>query len=162
MPKLPKNLIIKTNTLFPSIIIKNFINLLLILILLTMRLDIIHHNVRHWGQHKNDLSNYYLKHNPDIISVNSHGLNTNTNKFVKIFSYLNLTSGTEPHAGAALLTRTNLKHAHFKSTMDPNSLYSIIHTEHGKILIYSLYRPPRINALPLIDIKNALNLGLPL
>ena len=150
-----------TITPLPNIIIHNLINLPLILLLLTMRLDIIHHNVRHWGHHKNDLSNYYLQHNPDVISINSHGLNTDSNKFVKIFSYSNLTSGTGLHSGTALLTRTNIKHAHFKSTMDPNSLYSIIHSDHGKILIFSLYRPPRINALPLIDIKNALNLGLP-
>ena len=142
MIKLPCDKLIKTiNPIIPPTI-KNIINFL-ILILLTMRLDIIHHNVRHWGQHKNDLVNYYLKHNPDIISINSHGLNSNANKFVKIFSYSNLTTESGPHSSSALLARTNLKHAHFKTTMDPNSLYSIIHTDHGKILIYTLYRPPQ-------------------
>ena len=134
---------------------------ILLILSLTMRLDLIHHNVRNWGIHKNNLSNYYLKHNPDIISINSHGLNTDKDQFLKIFSYSNLTSGTGLHAGTALLCKTNLKHAHFTPNMDNNSLYSIIHTDLGKILIFSLYRPPRINALPLIDIKNALNLGLP-
>ena len=142
-------------------LLKTILNLSLFILFLTMRLDIIHHNVRHWGRFKHDLTNYYLKHNPDIISLNSHGLNSDNKQFLKIFSYSNLTTGTGIHSGTALLTKTTHKHIHIKATMDTNSLYSIIHTSHGKILVFSLYRPPRINALPLIDIKNALNLGLP-
>ena len=126
-----------------------------------MKLDVIHHNVRHWGRYKNDLSNYYLKHNADVLSLNSHGLDTNKKQFLKIFTYSNLTSGTGIHAGTALLTKTYIKHANFKTTNDPNSLYTILHTDIGKILIYSLYRPPRVNTLPLFDIQNALNLGFP-
>ena len=64
-----------------------FQTIILILILtfsLTMRLNIIHHNVRNWGHYKHDLSNHYLKHNPDIISINSHGLSSNNNQFLKI------------------------------------------------------------------------------
>ena len=126
-----------------------------------MRLDIIHYNVRHWWQHKHDLVNYYLKHNPDIISINSHGLNSNANKFVKIFSYSNLTTGSGPHSGSALLARTNLKHAHFKTTMDPNP-FTVSFTQIMARFSFTHYTdPPRINALPLVDIKNALNLGLP-
>ena len=127
----------------------------------TIKLDIIHHNVRHWGKYKNDLSNYYLKHNADILSLNSHGLDTNKRQFLKIFTYSNLTSGTGMQAGTALLAKTFIKHAHFKTNNDTNSLYTIIHTDIGKILIYSLYRPPRVNTLPLIDTQNALNHGLP-
>ena len=67
MIKAPFNTLVKPIKPLIPITTKNFINLLLILILLTMRLDIIHHNVRHWGHHKNDLSNYYLRHNPGII-----------------------------------------------------------------------------------------------
>ena len=126
-----------------------------------MRLNIIHHNVRTWGRYKNNLSNYYLTHNPNIFSINSHGLNSNKDQFFKIFSYSNLASGNGPHSGTTILCKTNQKHAHFKTSLDTNSLYTIIHTNTGKILIYSLYRPPRINSLPLIDIKNALNLNLP-
>ena len=145
------------NKLHFSNYLKNEFKFLILILTfsLTMRLDIIHHNVRTWGHYKNNLSNYYLKHNSDIISINSHGLNSDNNQFLKMLSYSNLTSGT------AILCKTTKKHAHFKINMDTNSLYSIIHTNIGKILIYSLYRPPRFKALPLIDIKNALNLGLP-
>ena len=39
-----------------------------------MKLGLIHHNVRNWGYNKHQLANYYLKHNPDVITLNSHGL----------------------------------------------------------------------------------------
>ena len=80
-----------------------------------MRLDIIHHNVRTWGRYKNNLSNYYLTHNPDIISINSHGLDSNKDQFLKIFSYSNLTTGNGPHSGTAILCKL-IKNMH---TLEP-------------------------------------------
>lgn len=126
-----------------------------------MKLDIIHHNVRHWDNGKNILANYYLKHNPDVISINSHGLNPANGEFVKLFSYSNKTSGTGKHSGAAILTKSYIPHTNHRVDMDPNSLYTIINTNMGKIVIFTFYRPCRMQMLPLIDIQKVLDLNLP-
>ena len=59
-----------------------FKNILIKTLSQTMKLDIIHHNVRHWGHYKNGFLNYYLQHNSDIITLNSHGLNTNNKYYI--------------------------------------------------------------------------------
>ena len=126
-----------------------------------MRLKICHHNVRHWGIHKNMLSNYYISNNFDIVTINSHGLNTENKEFLKIFGYSNITTGNELHAGTAILIKSKYIHTHYKSNIDKNSAYSIIQTDKGKILIYTFYRPPRVNLLPLMEIKKILQLNIP-
>ena len=93
-----------------------------------MKLKICHHNVRHWGIHKNMLSNYYISNDFDVISINSHGLNTENNEFLKIFGYSNITTGSELHAGTAILIKSKYIHTHYKSEIDKNSSYSIIDT----------------------------------
>ena len=50
-----------------------------------MKIDIIHQNVRCWGKDKNQLANYYLSHNPDVITINAHGLDTRKNLKKKYF-----------------------------------------------------------------------------
>ena len=126
-----------------------------------MKLDIIHHNVRHWGNGKNILANYYLKHNPDVITINSHGLNPASGDFVKLFSYSNKTSGIGKHSGAAILTKSHIPHTNHKVEMDPSSLYTVINTTMGKIIIFTFYRPYRMNMFPLMDIQRVLELNLP-
>ena len=54
------------------------------ILLSIMKLNICQNNVRHWGLHKNMLSNYYLSHDFDIITINSHGLNTENSEFINI------------------------------------------------------------------------------
>lgn len=131
------------------------------ILIFIMRLNICHHNVRHWGIHKNMLSNYYISNDFDIITINSHGLNTNNKEFLKIFGYSNITTGNELHAGTAILIKSKYSHTHYKSNIDNNTSYSIINTDKGKILIFTFYRPPRVNLLPLIEIKRVLQFQIP-
>ena len=126
-----------------------------------MKLDIIHHNVRHWGSDKNLLSNYYLQSNPDIITINSHGLDSTKGQFLKLFNYSNKTSGSGMATGAAILTKSCIKHTNYKADYDNNTLYTIIETNIGKIAIFTFYSPPRFNWLPLTDLQNVLNLNIP-
>ena len=126
-----------------------------------MKLEIIHQNVRCWGNDKNQLANYYLKYNPDVITINSHGLDPAAGEFLKLYTYSNKTSGTGKHAGAAILTKNHIPHTNFCTGTDPNSLYTTIKTDTGDIAIYTFYRPPRLNMLPLMEIKKVLNLNIP-
>ena len=126
-----------------------------------MRLTICHHNVRHWGLHKHMLSNYYISHDFDIISINSHGLNTDNKEFIKIFGYSNITTGNELHAGSALLIKSKYTHTNYSSNIDKNSSYSIINTDKGKILIFTFYRPLRVKLLPLMEIQKFLQFNIP-
>ena len=72
------------------------------------RLDIIQQNTRHWRKYKNELSNYYLQHNANTLTLNSRGLKTNNNEYLKVYTYSNLTSGTRNHAGNAILVKSNI------------------------------------------------------
>ena len=110
-----------------------------------MKLDLIHHNVNHWGSDKNLLSNYYLQSNPDIIKINSHGLDSTKGQFLKLFTYSNKTTGSGMATGAAILTKSSIKHTNYKADNDNNTLYTIIETDIGKIVIFTFYRPPRFN-----------------
>ena len=83
----------------------------------TIKLDIIHHNVRHWGKYKNALSNYYPKHNADILSLNSHGLDINKRQFLKIFTYSNITTGTGIQQVRHYLPKHSLNTQTSKQTM---------------------------------------------
>ena len=53
-----------------------------------MKLELIHHNVRNWGYEKYQLANYYLKHNPDVITINSYRPDPAAGQFLKIYRYL--------------------------------------------------------------------------
>lgn len=106
------------------------------------------------------MGNYYLKYNPDLITINSHGLDPTKGEFLKLYTYSNKTSGTGLHAGAAILTKNHIPHTNYCTGTDPNSLFTIIETEAGKIAIYTFYRPPRLNMLPLMEIKKVLNLNI--
>ena len=124
-----------------------------------MKLNICHHNVRHWGLHKNMLSNYYLSHDFDIITINSHGLNSENREFIKIFGYSNITTGNELHAASAILIKSKYIHTNYRSNIDKNSSYSIINTDKGKILIFTFYRPSTVelNSYPLWKFRGYYN-----
>ena len=126
-----------------------------------MKLELIHHNVRNWSYDKHQLANYYLKHNPDIITLNLHGLDHAAGQFLKLYTYSNKTSGTGIHAGATVLTKNHIPHTKFCTGTDPNSQYTIINTEAEKVAIYTFYRPPRLNMLSLMEIKKVLNFKIP-
>ena len=126
-----------------------------------MKLKICHHNVRHWGIHKNMLSNYYLFHDFDILTINSHGLNSENKEFIKIFGYSNITTGNQLHAGSAILLKSKYTHTHYRSNIDNNSSYSIINTDKGKLIIYTFYRPPRVKLLSFFESNKILQLNLP-
>ena len=112
--------------------------------------NIIQHNVLHWHTHKHTLSNTYLQESPDIILINSHGQNNDTN--IKIFGYtvhqINTTNSL--HNGVAIAVKNNLKN-HIDNSFESDMLAVTIETQQGPINIATTYSPPRQQYLHLPD-----------
>ena len=127
-----------------------------------MKLKILHHNVRAWQGYSNRtiLSNYYLSEDPDVITLNEHGI-THPNTYIKLYGYKGYTKGITHHAGVAILIRRNIQHKLHTKTTNPDIMAATLSTSKGKILVVTFYRPPRNNYLPLTDLQNFLNLNLP-
>ena len=124
-------------------------------------LNIISHNIRAWTQNnKNELSNYYLTNNPDIVAMQSHGIRDQT-KYIKLFGFSGHTSGNEAHSGVATLTKYNIKHTFHSNTWDINTLATTIETTRGPICVINFYRPPRQDYLPLMELQRHLDRDIP-
>ena len=120
-------------------------------------LNIIHLNVQHWNNNKTSISNYMLEHNPDVVTINSHGIQ-DTAKNVKIFGYSGLTVDHGAHRGTAILVKDTIQHTLHSSEFNNSPfLYATIVTNHGKLNIGTFYTPPRINTLPILDIQHLIN-----
>ena len=127
-----------------------------------MRLKIIHLNVRSWTnpQNINNISNYFLQQNPDIITINSHSI-TRQDKNVKLTNYSAVTINKENHAGVAILIKQEIPHTFHIDTTNKNIMAATIQTLHEKITIINFYRPPRQQDLPLLDINKFLQFNNP-
>ena len=127
-----------------------------------MIIKIIHHNVRNWVNpiHINEISNYYLSQNADIITINSHSI-IRQDKFVKLYNYSGYTKNKQQHAGVAILIKQNIQHTFHTNTTNDNIMAATIKTNQGKLTIVTFYRPPRQDTLPLTDILNFLHFQNP-
>ena len=123
-----------------------------------MKLHLIHHNVRSWANFSKAqlLSNYYLKNDPDVITINSHGL-VQPNKNVKLLHYSAYTKNKQLNSGVAMLIKANIQHTFHTNTNNNNIMAATIYTSGGKVTIVTFYRPPRDNFLPLMDLQHFLN-----
>ena len=127
-----------------------------------MRLKIIHHNVRNWVNplYKNVLSNIYLKEDPDVITVNSHGI-IRQDKHVKLFNYSGYTKNRELNSGVAILVKSSIPHTFHTDTINNNIMAVSLFLNHTKLTIVTFYRPFRQDSLPLVDLKKFINFGNP-
>ena len=127
-----------------------------------MKLKLLHHKVRSWKNTANQqiMSNYYLKHDPEIIIINAHGIN-NPHRNVKLFQYSSYTKNKTLHAGVSIFIK-NIPHTFFHKTSNSNILAATIQTIHGNLIIITLYRPPRDQYLPLMELKNYLEANIPI
>ena len=110
--------------------------------------------------HKNVLSNIYLKEDPEIVTINSHGI-TNLDNHVKLFNYSGFTQNREQNAGVAILVKSSIPHTFHSNTVNQNIMAVSLFLNQVKITIVTYYRPPRQNALPLVDLKKFLDYGNP-
>ena len=124
-------------------------------------INIIQHNVLCWTkQRANELSNIYIKTNPDIILLNSTG-KTNEEK-IKIFNY-NIYQRNylnEAHAGVAIGVRRNISHRLLDDTTD-DVIAVEIDTDRGPIILCTAYIPPRRMIMPYQDISKFMRSNKP-
>ena len=127
-----------------------------------MRVHLIHHNVRSWSNFSNaqTLSNYYLKNDPDVITINGHSI-TQQHKNVKLLNYSGYTQNEQLYSGVAILVKSNIQHNFHTNTSNKNTMEATIYTSKGKLTVVTFYRPPRDNFLPLMDLQHFLNFNNP-
>lgn len=106
-------------------------------------IKILQHNVLAWTyQRRNELTNYYLEEDPDIILINAHGIKTEDK--LKIHNYMvhKINIRNEPHDGAAIAVKKNIKYR-ILDTYQENFLAIIVTTTLGEVCIATGYQPPR-------------------
>ena len=106
------------------------------------KIKIIQHNVVKWtSARKNELSNYYIKEQADIILLNSTGI-PNENR-IKLFNYniyqKNISGEESP--GIAVAIKRTIKHK-LIDDFDLDMLAIKIDTTKGPIIISTTYLPP--------------------
>ena len=122
-----------------------------------MKIKIIHLNVRHWiNTHKiNMMSNYFLKEDPDIITLNAHSI-IKSDKNVKLVNYSAFTKNKQIDRGITILIKKDIPHTFHTDTYNNNVLAVTKQTRQGKMRIITFYRPPRQKDLPLmVDINKS-------
>jgi hypothetical protein len=73
-----------------------------------MNSKILQHNVRSWNPYKTALANIYLKEDPDIILLNSHGCKTGEPIKICNYNVYKTNKLNERHSGAAIAIKRNL------------------------------------------------------
>ena len=127
-----------------------------------MKIKIIHYNVRHWinTHYIKMMSNYFLKKDPDIITLNAHSI-TKSDKKVKLVNYSAFTKNKQMDSGVAILIKKDIPHTFHTNTSNNNVLAATIQTRQGKMRIITFYRPPRQKNLPLMDINILIEQNIP-
>ena len=124
-------------------------------------LKIIQQNVLKWTfTRKNELSNYYIKEDPDIILLNSTGISDDIK--IKIFNYNVHQKNTygEDHAGVAIAIRRNIKYQLIDG-YDSDILAIKVNTTLGDAIIATSYIPPRRQYFPLAELRTLLQKRIP-
>ena len=127
---------------------------------LLREVKILQHNVQHWSKERSiKLGNYYRKENPEIILLNSTGVNDRNT--IKIFDY-NVTSRNlnEAHAGVAVAVRRDLQYCIVDDFADDIQGVQL-GTTRGHIMIITNYSPPHRNYMPTAEIENKMQKNTP-
>ena len=119
-------------------------------------ITILQHNVLHWKNRKNNLINTYLDLNPDIILINSHGLNEEENIKISGYNCYSKNIFNELNDGIAILIKRKFRHR-INDDFLTNFLEIKIETTLGPISIATTYLPPRRAFLPFPDIHTLAN-----
>ena len=127
-----------------------------------MKIKIIHYNVWHWTNFHNInmMCNYFLKEDPDIITINSHST-TKSDKNVKLANYSALTKNNQMNSRVAILVKKDIPHTFHTDIHNNNVLAVRVQSTQGKMRIITFYRPPRQKDLPLMDINNFIQQNIP-
>ena len=126
----------------------------------TNRYKIIQHNVLNWQARKNELSNIYLKEDPDIIMINSHC--QKNNEIIKLFGYNVYQRNVlnEDHAGVAIAIKKYIKHR-LIDDFNEEFLALELNSNRGPFVIGTAYMPPRRQQFPYPDIMKIMRRNVP-
>lgn len=119
-------------------------------------IKILQHNVLHWSTRKFNLTNTYADINPDIILINSHGVNENDNIKMQGYHCYNRNIFNDNNDGIAILVKNNIKYR-IKDDFITNFLEIIIETSLGKVSFATTYLPPRRPYLPFPDMHRLIS-----
>ena len=128
---------------------------------LLREVKILQHNVQHWSKERSiELGNYYRKENPEIILLNSTGVNDRNT--IKIFNYNDTSRNllNEAHTGVAVAVRRDLQYCIVDDFAD-DILGVQLETTRGHIMIITNYNPPRRNYMPTAEIENKMQKNIP-
>ena len=115
-------------------------------------IKIIQHNVLKWTlNRRNELTNLYMKEDPDILLLNATGVKQD--QTIKIFNYnvYQRNVENENHAGIAIAVKRNLQHQVIDDFED-DVLAVKIETRKGPVVVATAYRPPRREFMSIEDL----------
>ena len=113
---------------------------------------IVQHNVLKWTYNRrNELSNIYRQIDPDIILLNSTGINGNDR--IKLYPYnvYQRNRESEQNAGIAIAVKRNIDHVIWDDFKD-DILAIRVQTTKGPVIVGTGYRPPRRENFPMEDL----------
>ena len=122
---------------------------------------ILQHNVLKWTYtRKNELSNLYLRIDPEVILLNATGMKEKDR--IKLFNYnvYQRNREDENNAGVAIAIRKNIQHQILDDFLD-DVLAVRMETLKGPLIIATAYRPPRRDAFPMEDVLKLLRENTP-
>ena len=122
---------------------------------------ILQHNVLKWTYtRKNELSNLYLRIDPEVILLNATGMKEKDR--IKLFNYnvYQRNREDENNAGVAIAIRKNIQHQILDDFLD-DVLAVRMETLKGPLIIATAYRPPRRDAFPMEDVLKLLRGNTP-
>ena len=122
---------------------------------------ILQHNVLKWTYtRKNELSNFYLRIDPEVVLLNATGMKEKDR--IKLFNYnvYQRNREDENNAGVAIAIRKNIQHQILDDFLD-DVLAVRMETLKGPLIIATAYRPPRRDAFPMEDVLKLLRGNTP-
>ena len=115
-------------------------------------IKIIQHNVLKWTfNRRNELSNMYMKEDPEVLLLNSMGVKGD--EVMKIFNYniYQRNIANEDNAVIAIAVKRNIQHQ-ILDDFEDDLLAVKLETKKGPVIVATAYRPPRRQYTPVEDL----------
>ena len=125
------------------------------------RIKIVQQNVLRWTFHRrNELSNLYLKMDPDLILLNETGMTDR--ETIKIFNYniQQKNKESEDHAGVAIGIKRGISYQ-LLDDFQEDTLAIKLEMRKGPVTVATCYSPPRRAHFPTEDVSRLMRKNIP-